>query len=177
MRTLGQGLVIASLAVGCGGAIDAPPETPAERRTDLGWAKGAIGCGNFEVVVTHASRRKLLVIEAQKDRLGLAKVGDSVVVPLTTPPDPRASLRVDAYDAPGGDAHYCTDVRSQTPKKVGSASATRGTVRFTLSKIGENGTYSIDVALEGVAVKAADGTTEAVPDASYTEVGVGWLPG
>lgn len=128
--------------------------------------------------MTHASKRKFLVIDAQKDLLGLSQVGDAVAVALSSPPDKKASLRVDTYDGTGGDSHYCNDVVTDTPRKVGSANAVSGTVRFKLSKaVGQDGRYAIDVALEGVVVKNADGTTETVPDATYTDVGVGWLPG
>jgi hypothetical protein len=50
-------------------------------------------------------------------------------------------------------------------------------VTFTVTALNRDGGYVIAVALQNVAVESKLGELEPIPDITYTDVSVGWLPG
>jgi len=156
-----------------GETVAAPPSG---ERTDRGWAKMATGCQDFTVVVTHASKRRFLVIRGNRKQLGLLKVGDSKTIDVSQSVR-VVDLEVALYDGPGGDQHYCNDaVPADAPKKTAFLSAASGTVTIKLTAIKSDHDYAIDVTVSGVTILNR-GDLETVHDATFSDVHVGWLPG
>ena len=175
--------------IGCGSTsiASAPPSStppaaessaaaPHGERTDRGWAKLATGCQDFTVVVSHASKRRFLVIRSSRSALGLSKVGDSRTVAVSDSVR-ILDLEIALYDSPGGDQHYCNDaVPADAPKKTGWLSAASGTVTIELTGLKSERDYTIDVTVSGVTIQN-HGDLETLPDATYSNVQVGWGPG
>lgn len=153
-----------------------PPAAPAPERTERGWAKVATGCQDFTVVVSHASKRRFLVIRSSRKTLGLLKVGDRKTLTVADAVRPL-DLEVAVYSAPGGDQHYCSDVvPASAPKQIGMLSPASGTVTVELTALTSDHDYVIDVTVSGVTIRN-QGDLETVPDATYSDVHVGWVPG
>lgn len=148
----------------------------APERTDRGWAKAATGCGDFHVQVSHASKRRFLVIGSNRKALGLVKVGDTKT--LTLPDATKAlDLNVSLYDAPGGDQTFCNDVvPAAAPTRTASLLPASGTITVKLTALASEHDFSVEITLTGVTVRNED-VLEPVPDATYADVRVGWLPG
>ena len=157
---------------GSGGAAPHPTPGPGA------WSTTASGCSNFIVYASHSSGLKYLVIRASKTELGLASVGDSATVDLTpSAVSSSTEVAVDTYAHAPGFAPYCADVLvgPQTPSH---ATATAGTATFTIASVGrDTPDYAVTVTLKDVVVRSADGTLETIPDVTYQNVNVGWLPG
>lgn len=157
----------------------ATPDTaaaPPAERTERGWAKMATGCQDFTVVVSHASKKRVLVIRGSRRSLGLIKVGDSKTVDVSASVR-MLDLEVAVYDAPGGEQHYCNDaVPADAPKKTAFLSAASGTVTIKLTTLRSDHDYAIDVTVSGVTIRNGP-DLETVADVTYSDVHVGWLPG
>ncbi len=145
-------------------------------RTDTGWAKAATGCGDFTILVTHASKRKFLHVYSSRAALGLKRAGDTATLPLDG--GAKSGLAIDVYPAPGGDEYYCSDIgRPDAPRKSVSLPAMAGTVSIKLTSFRSDHDFIVQLTLQGVSVRTEDGGIERIPDATYSDVHVGWLPG
>ena len=141
------------------------------------WSGVASGCGNFTVFAQDTSNPRYLVITASKSELGLGTIGSTATVNLaSTGSAPSTSVGVDAYaSAPA--APYCTDVGVAQPPFF-HGGAVSGSVTFTVTSSGrDDGTYALSVALSHVVVTSQYGELENIPDITYVNVAVGWLPG
>lgn len=145
-------------------------------RTDTGWAKAATGCGDFTLVVTHASKRRFLHVYGSRAALGLKRTGDTANLPLDG--GTKSGLAIDVYPAPGADEYYCSDIgHPDAPRKSASLPATAGTIGIKLTGFKSEHDFSVELTLQGVSVRTEDGGLERIPDATYSDVHVGWLPG
>jgi hypothetical protein len=195
-----------SFAAGCGGAVDSPSNgsssgTPAASTlpppdsvpppgmTTAGgppppapiagsWSTTASGCANFVVYASHTSGRRYLVVQATKDKLGIAALGDTVTIDLASKSASfAAAVYADTLPKAPAEATYCSDVIID-PQEPQRSTATEGKVTFTISSVGREGdSYAVTVKLEGVVVRNGFGNPETIPDVTYSAVGVGWLPG
>lgn len=159
-----------------GASTSGAPPPPAQIAGS--WSANAAGCSNFVVYASHTSGRRYLVVEAKKENLGIANVGDTVTIDLASKSASfSAAVYTDTFAKAPGEARYCSDVVTDTQEPQRS-NALEGKVTFTISGQGREGDlYSVTVKLEGVVVRNAFGNPETIPDVTYASVGVGWLPG
>jgi hypothetical protein len=159
-------------------SVGAPSPAPAPGGATAGWSATASGCANFTVYARHSSGRRFLVVTANRTELGLAGLGASVTVDLASKSaGPSTEVAVETFARTPMDVTYCNDIMvdPQIPSRAG---ASQGTATFTISGVGREGdAYAVTVTLRGVVVRDASGALEQVPDLTYTNVGVGWLPG
>jgi hypothetical protein len=199
---LGSLLLVAGAAQACGGAIDTtgtsssssggssgaaaqvptgstptPPPPTTESPTSGPFNATANGCANFTVFAGDASGRRFLIIQANKEELGIENVGETRTINLATR-SAGASTKVfiDTYDRVPSQQMYCTDSIYEPYDPV-RTDAIEGMVTFTIAGVGRDGGYAVTVTLQGVVVHAATGALESIPDVTYSAVGVGWLPG
>ena len=200
-------LALATPAAACGGAIDpgtasssssgsspppattttpdpGPPSTvpgyPPPSTTSGGWTASASGCADFTVFSANTNGRRFLVIQARKDELGIAKLGDTVTVDLANKAaGPSTAVNVDNYPQAPLEPPYCSDIGSSGSVALPTESpAVSGTVTFTIAGVGrEGGSYAVTVKLQGVVVRNTGGSLEAIPDVTYPSIDVGWYPG
>ena len=152
------------------------PTTPVAPTPTGSWDSKANGCGDFVVYASHSSGTKFLVVDADKKALGIEKIGESSTVDFSTRQN-AAKARVDVYSRAPAEAIYCSDIiiDPQTPV---SWTAVAGTATFTITSFGREGGYAVTVSLKSVVVQSPDGRSrESVPDLTYSNVFVGWLPG
>lgn len=137
------------------------------------------GCANFTLFAPDVSRRRFLLVEANKKDLGLVGLHDTVTIDLSTSAAPgRLSVRVDEYDRVPAEQMYCTDVLSGEPHKETMLKAEQGTVTLTIAAVGKEGdSYAVTVSLTNILVRRPGGQLERIPDATFASVNVGWLPG
>lgn len=152
-----------------------PPEQTGRQFPEPSF-RSAAGCGDFEVYATDGTGKKLLVIDAQKEALGLSKVGDKSKISLSTPTS-SVGVRIDVYDDLHGSEHHCTDDGTNPPKLVNTFKARAGTLRVEITSVGPGDVYTVTVGLEDVELVDEDGNTEFVTDVSLEKVKVGWFPG
>jgi hypothetical protein len=146
--------------------------------TTAGWNATAGGCANFTVYAGHSSGRRFVVITANRSELSLANLGDSVTVDLASKSvGPSTLVAVETFARVPLDVTYCNDVMVD-PQVPSRAVAAQGTATFTISALGREGdAYAVTVTLRGVVLRDASGALEQLPDLTYENVGVGWLPG
>lgn len=170
-------LLALALIVGCSAtpASSGPKATDPIARTDRGWDSVATGCGDFTVVVAHASKRRLLVFHGHRESLGLTKVGDRKTIDLSQPAG-ELDLELALYDGPGAGGHYCNDVPTPTPKMTGTFTAASGTVTVELTAMKSKRDFTLTITVSGVTIRKGS-DLEAVPDATYAGVLLGWIPG
>lgn len=152
-----------------------PTPTPEPHTFYGSWSGTASGCGNFTVFAADTSNPRYLVIKASKSELGLGALGSTASVNLaSTSNAPSTEVAVDAFSSAPVQP-YCTDVGAAPAGFHGRA--VQGTVTFTVTSVGRDGGYAIAVVLQGVKVESPYGELEPIPDITYTNVSVGWLPG
>ena len=121
-----------------------------------------------------------MVIQASKEELGIANLGDTVTVDLASKAGaPSTDVSADLWDGIPASTPYCTDVAANN-KVMQHAVATSGTATFTIAPsrgTGNGETYAVTVSLKGVIVRGADGFLERIDDVTYDTVTVGWFPG
>jgi hypothetical protein len=152
-----------------------PVPTPPIGPNAGAWNATASGCGNVFVFDGHTTGRKFLVISADKTSLGLSTLGDSATIDLAQGSS-AVSLHVDTFQSPPQEAPYCTDIAYPNAETPVIANATSGTLTITISSVGREEFYAVDVTLHGVVVSGPNGS-EVIPDTTFRSVGVGWLPG
>lgn len=195
--------LLALAASACGGAVDrtetssgstpapgatapaptpapAPPSTggpvPAARLPNNKWNASASGCGNFTVFAGESTGHRFLVIQTDKQALGIASPGDTATIDLSAA-TASTKVFVDAYDRVPGEQVYCTDFTTEPHVPVQST-AIQGTATFTIEALGnDRDSYLVTVALKNVIVRGANGALETLADVRYSSVAVGWLPG
>ncbi len=142
------------------------------------WSPTASGCSNFVVYASHTSNRRYLVVQATKEKLGITNLGDTVTIDLASKgASTMASVSTDTFPKAPSEATYCSDIIID-PQEPQRSTATEGKVTFTISALGREGDfYAVTVKLEGVVVRNGFGNPEAIPDMTFSSVGVGWLPG
>lgn len=142
------------------------------------WSPTASGCSNFVVYASHTSGRRYLVVQATKEKLGIANLGDTVTIDLASKgASSMASVSADTFPKAPSEATYCSDIVID-PQEPQHSTSSEGKVTFTISAVGREGDfYAVTVKLEGVVVRNGFGNPETIPDVTYTSVGVGWLPG
>lgn len=144
------------------------------------WTAKASGCGDTFLHIADTTGLAYLIVTGKRGMLGLKANGDRATVDLATENagPSRVDVHVDLYPRTGGSGEYCTDYRSETiPHKSEVWSGESGKVTFTLVKFRNAHDFEVTVKLEGVVLKHPNGTTEKVPDLTYENVKVGWLPG
>lgn len=83
-----------------------PPPAPIEGS----WSLAAGGCSNFTVYASHTSGRRFLVVQATKEKLGIASLGDTVTINLASKgASGAASVYADTLPRAPAEAPYCTD--------------------------------------------------------------------
>jgi hypothetical protein len=148
------------------------PPTPAPQS----WNGSPAGCGNFTVYRSDSTKQKYLVIQAQRDDLGIAQLGESVTVQLG-PSTKSLVVSVDAYPRVPSETHYCSDIIIDPVNPI-TWPATRGTAKVTITRLGREGDmYAVTIELRGVVVRSPSGQLETIPDMTLSDVSVGWLPG
>lgn len=162
------------------GPTPTPPpntSTPAPAPVPEGWAAEAGGCGNFVVFASTAGQDKFLVINADREKLRLYKVGDSATVDFDKD-SAGAELRVERFSSALKEAPYCTDFGDPNAANPTKYLAFSGSVTFTVTGQGrDDDSYAVSVQLKSVTVVGPNGAREALPDLRYANVGVGWFPG
>jgi hypothetical protein len=130
------------------------------------------------VYAADTSGRRFVVINANKTELGLANVGDSVTVDLASKvAGPSTEVAIETFARVPLDVNYCNDVMVN-PQVPSRAVAAQGTATFTISALGGAGDpYALTVTLRGVMVRDASGALEQLPDLTFANVNVGWMPG
>ena len=161
-----------------------PPPIPPSPPTPIGpapffgtWSGTASGCANFTVFAPDTSNPRYLVINASKSELGLGVLGSTATVDLAnTSQAPSTDVGVDTFaSAPA--QPYCTDIQPSPAPTSFHSKALQGSVTFSVTAVGRDGGYVLTVARKNVIVRAPDGGFESIPDITYTNVSVGWLPG
>jgi hypothetical protein len=201
---LGMGLLLVSTLLGCGGSVEnsggsgtgspapstsssspgsprpSPPYPGPTTPTPVAaWQQTANGCGEIFVYIQDTSEQRFLTVEADAKELQIPALGDTVTVQLGTKDGrPSASVAVDAFPRSIAEAPYCTDVFTAHAPPARSL-ANEGSVTFTRTSSPPAGDpYTITISFKGVVLRGSDGVTrEAVPDATYTGVRVGWFAG
>ena len=141
------------------------------------WNATASGCGEIFVFDGHSSGKKFLVISADNRRLNLAKLGDEATIDLRSRA-PAVSLTVDTYPTTPHSTYYCSDIVEPRVVPPSIAGAIEGKVKIRVSaQVDDSANYAVDVSLEGVVVRAPNGTREAVSDITFVRVVVGWYAG
>lgn len=200
-RALLASFLLSLATAACGGAVDpgttsssgspaptttttpapAPsPGLPPPYQASGGWTARAGGCADFTIFSANESGRRFLVVQARKDELGIAKLGDTVTVDLANKTaGPSTAVTVDNYPVAPQEPAYCSDIGGSGSAALPTESyAFSGTVTFTIAGVGRDGdSYAVTVKLAGVAIRNPDGSREAIPDVTYPNVDVGWYPG
>lgn len=156
-----------------GGTVPEPGPVPAANLPT--WNDKASGCGNVVIFSPDKTGRRFLVIRADAQRHGLTKIGETATLDLATSDDEEDVLRVDTFATAPNEAPYCTDIGG-LDKPTSVASPVRGTITFTVTRYTSETSYGVDVKLEGVVVETGS-SSERLPDLTFRNVGVGWLPG
>ena len=156
------------LAPSCNGELSTPPSFVYE---------GSRACGGVLAYAWSTSRTEQLVVDFNRQRLGLA-VGSSRKVNLA---EGDVDVRVEMFDRnPGGT--YCTDVGGPTkPPRIWRAAS--GTASIALSTLapGEDrpveGSYHVAVTLENVTFRGPGGEQVTARGPLVLSGQGGWLPG
>lgn len=145
------------------------------------WSQTGRGCGDVTVALADTQGIRFLVVHAKRAALGLASKGDSATIDLGADvdgPDVNATLLV--YPTKTENPAFCTDYGSPNDPQPTNWTLRAGTVTITLetpppSQQGEG--YKVTASFTGVVARAPDGTLHTLPNATVSNVAVGWLAG
>jgi hypothetical protein len=169
---VGSGSSSSSGGTSSSGGVVSTPSTP----PDSSFQGSASGCRDVTVYKSNADRTQFLVVNADREKLGLA-VDTIRTFDLAHMPD-GLEVGVDVFARAPGEAPYCSDAPDPTLSKTAWA-AEGGTITIQLEAVAStSGAYLATVRLTDVRLVGPErGVAVSVPNAEIRNVLVGWLPG
>ncbi|MDB4941278.1 MAG: hypothetical protein JWP97_812 [Labilithrix sp.] len=142
------------------------------------WSTDAWGCRDFELYAHDATRARYLVIVVDAKARGLTNDGDTATVVIDPATASGTRVEIHAYARPQENLPYCSDYDNGADDVTSVAPVVAGTLSIRVStKDSANGSYNVTVTAAGLQARNADGTLESIPDLTFADVRVGWLPG
>jgi hypothetical protein len=169
-----QTLMLSAMAVllvtaGCN--VNQTKPLPSDREV-VQFKNAANGCGNVFVYAVSTDKSKVLVVVADKDKLGL---NDSVQT--FSIDQPGLQVYMDVYRGAYNWELYCNDTlsNSERPTKL---KATEGQVTMGITRAQQlDGTYQVSVKLTDIVFMVTTEFYYVVPSFELNNVTVGWLAG
>jgi hypothetical protein len=142
--------------------------------------KGSGGCGDVTVYASNHDGTELLVVWADKEKLGVGALPKTF--DLATMPEQALSVSVDIYPRKPKNFPYCTDIYDPENENRVRWTARSGKVTITAAKpdagaANPNRTYRAKVQLENADFEDEHGNRVICPQTITIEATVGWLPG